>query len=184
MKSLVNGPKLDLSSFRRLKHLSLSMNRMSLGSCTLSWIASTIKDLYDPPNTTSTRIPPVQTLEVVVKALGRTAKENIRDMEKGLITPMLESFRKAASVSTAKGRPRRTWVLKELRVVVCVERRLLAHVGPSGEEQRTLVSDMRKLLVDSLSTFDPSVAVDVELVEGEFHKWLRYPSIPRAPFHY
>ena len=106
-------------------------------------------------------------------------------MEKGWIAPMLESFRKAASVST-EGRPRRqrSWNLKELRVVLCVERRLIAHVGPAGEVQRMLVFDMRKLLRDSLSTFDRSVAVDVELVEGEFHKWLRYPSIPRAPFHY
>ena len=158
-----------------------------MSTASSSWIANTIERLFDPAE--PTKLPAIETLEIVVKAVGQTATECKREMEEGWITSIVDSLGIFASASNfwtdnTRGGRRARWKLRELVVVVCVDERIFPPTGPSRDEQSILVSEIRNHLVAAFSTIDPSVTVCVESIRDRFYRWLRYPSIPHADLHY
>jgi hypothetical protein len=197
--SLVDGPTLlDLPALHSLEHLTLSIDHWrGTDSGTLPWISNTIAYFFDP---TEAGAPFLKTLKVVLRTLGRTAEESIREMEQGWMSSTLVSLQRAAAASAPRshgthsaansGSRAPAWSLKDFSVVVCLHDRTkyYAHpkrVGPPGGLEETLLAQgLKTRLVAGLSRFDPNVTVGVELVRDRFSRWLRYPSIQWAPLHY
>ncbi|KAJ3515168.1 hypothetical protein NMY22_g14519 [Coprinellus aureogranulatus] len=139
---------LDLHALGELKHLTLSIDRTRQGRYALSWTTDTIKVLFNSTNS----LPPLQSLEIVVRVSASSAQTGVLEMNYGWIVL-------AGNLRDAWTKDTRMWNLNTLKIVICVNGRDFG-----GLPHQSILDDLKKIVVPILK-FNDSVVVDLNLVE-------------------
>ncbi|KAJ3525803.1 hypothetical protein NMY22_g10423 [Coprinellus aureogranulatus] len=143
---------LDLHALRELKHLTLSIDRTRQGRYALSWATDTIKVLFNSTNS----LPPLQSLEIVVRVSVSSAQTGVLEMNYGWIVL-------AGILRDAWTKDTRMWNLNTLKIVICVNGRDFG-----GLPHQSILDDLKKIVVPIMK-FNDSVVVDLNLVEDRHH---------------